>query len=136
MLKLARGMLQSFGINKIEDARDGQESLVVMRRFRPTFMLVDWEMSPMDGFSLIYHIRHATNADAQVPVIIMSGSMPPLRVQAARKVGVSHFILKPIVPNNLRQRIEWAITHPIRFSRVGEQWLPDLPPDDGKAVEG
>lgn len=125
MLRLLRGILISFGITRIMDARDGEEALILLRHKHPTFVITDWEMEPMDGFTFVHHVRNRRNgADAQVPVVMMSANAEPVRIQAARKLGVAQFVLKPIVPNHLRQRMQWVLDNPIRYVEVGDQWLP------------
>ena len=125
MLRLLRGMLSSLGITRIEDARDGREALMMVRRFHPTFLVVDWEMEPMDGYTLVHHLRGTKSGpDAKVPVIMMSTNAEPARIMAARKLGVSHFILKPVVPARLADRMQWALDHPIDYVEVDEQWVP------------
>ncbi len=125
MVRLIHNMLRSFGISKVEDARDGQEALMMAKRFRPGFMIVDWEMEPMDGYTLVHHLRsESSGLIAKVPVIMMSANGEPARIQAARRIGVSHFILKPIVPNRLAERIQWALDHPVDLVLEGDQWLP------------
>ena len=125
MLRLLRGMLSSLGISRIEDARDGQEALMMVRRFHPDFLLVDWEMEPMDGYTLVHHLRGVkSGADARAAVIMMSANAEPARIMAARKLGVSHFILKPVVPGRLAERMQWALDHPIDYVEIDEQWVP------------
>ncbi len=125
MLRLLRGMAQSYGITRIEEARSGEEALIMARNFRPNFLLVDWEMTPMDGFTFVHHMRHARNGDqARVPVIMMSAKLEPTRMQAARNIGVGYFIIKPIIPNNLLQRMQWLLNHPVPMELVDDQWAP------------
>jgi two-component system, chemotaxis family, chemotaxis protein CheY len=123
MLRLLKGMAQAFGISRIEEARSGEEGLIIARNFRPNFLLVDWEMSPMDGFTFVHHMRNARNGDsARVPVIMMSAKMEHARIEAARKIGVGYFIIKPIIPNNLLQRMQWLLAHPVPMELVDDQW--------------
>ena len=95
------------------------------RPYTLAFLLVDWEMAPMDGYTLVHHLRGVkSGVDARAAVIMMSANAEPARIMAARKLGVSHFILKPVVPHRLAERMQWALDHPIDYVEIDEQWVP------------
>ncbi len=118
-------ILLTFGVKEIKEARDGEGALLMLRRWHPNFVITDWEMTPMDGYTFAFHARNLRHgADAKVPIIMMSTLAEPTRIKAARKLGVAQFILKPIVPHNLKQRMAWVLEHPIRYVQKDEQWVP------------
>jgi CheY-like chemotaxis protein len=125
MLRLLKGILLSFGVRQVEEARDGEEALFLLRHRHPGFVITDWEMEPMDGYTFAFHTRNIRHGeDAMVPIIMMSAHAEPTRIKAARKLGVAQFILKPIVPHHLKQRMMWVLEHPIRYVQQGEQYVP------------
>ena len=112
-------------VNEVIVARDGEEALFLLRHRDPNFIITDWEMEPMDGYTFAYHTRNVRHGeDATVPIIMMSAHAEPTRIKAARKLGVAQFILKPIVPHHLHQRMVWVLEHPIRYVQQGEQFVP------------
>jgi|SRR6266481_4388333 len=126
MLRLLRGVLMSFGVAGVEEARDGEEALFLLRSRHPNFIITDWEMEPMDGYTFVFHVRDLRHGpDATVPIIMMSAHAEPTRITAARKLGVAQFVLKPIVPNHLLQRMTWVLEHPIRYVQQDEHFVPD-----------
>jgi CheY-like chemotaxis protein len=91
-------------------ADNGVEALTTMRHSKVDLCIVDWEMRPMDGLSLIREIRKGSNqANCFVPIIVLTAHSSPQVVRAALANGSNQFLTKPVVPQTLLNRILWAL---------------------------
>jgi two-component system, chemotaxis family, chemotaxis protein CheY len=111
MRQLLASVLQSLGLRHVQLADNGHEALALMRTTKqPDLCIVDWEMRPMDGLSLIKEIRKASNQqNAFVPIVVLTAHSSPQVVRAALANGANQFLTKPVVPQTLLNRILWAL---------------------------
>ena len=68
-------------------------------------MISDWNMEPMSGFELLQKVREET-ALAETPFIIVTAESKTENVVAAKKAGVSNYIVKPFNAQTLKTKIE------------------------------
>lgn len=108
MRALLCSALRSIGIKKIFTADNGQEALSVLKRERPTLLLLDVEMPVMSGVETLTELRR-DYALAALPVIMVTGRATPEVVRATADLGVSGYLLKPVRPDTLRARIFHAL---------------------------
>jgi CheY-like chemotaxis protein len=110
MRQLMGSVLQSLGIRHVRAAASGPEALTMARQAKPDLFIVDWEMRPMDGLTLMREIRRVTNyAFAFVPIIVLTAHSSPQVVRAALSHGANQFLSKPVVPQTLLNRMLWAL---------------------------
>jgi CheY-like chemotaxis protein len=110
MRQLMASVLQSLGIRHVQLADNGNEALALHRQGKSDLCIVDWEMRPMDGLTLIREIRRASNqALAFVPIVVLTAHSSPQVVRAALTHGANQFLTKPVVPQTLLNRILWAL---------------------------
>jgi two-component system chemotaxis response regulator CheY len=60
-----------------------------------------------------------------VPIIMITGHTEKQRVEAARDVGVTEFLAKPITAHNLFARIAEIVERPRAFVRCDSYFGPD-----------
>lgn len=110
MRQLMHGVLQSLGVRHVQLADSGAEALSLARQSRPNLFIIDWEMRPMDGLTLLREIRRVSNnLLAHIPVIVLTAHSSPQVVRAALTNGASQFLSKPVVPQTLLNRMLWAL---------------------------
>jgi chemosensory pili system protein ChpA (sensor histidine kinase/response regulator) len=81
-------------------ARDGLEAVALLQTEKPAVMLVDMEMPRMNGLELTHHVRaQATTRD--IPIIMITSRSTAKHRQEAEAAGVSHYLVKPIVDDEL-----------------------------------
>ncbi len=68
-------------------------------------MISDWIMEPMTGFDLLQEVRNDPGL-AQTPFIMVTAESKTENVIAAKKAGVSNYIVKPFNAQTLRTKIE------------------------------
>ena len=126
MLRLARTMLNAFGITNIHEANDGADGLEAITNVRPDVILLDWVMAGMDGIEFTCQVRQSDNDEInQLPIIMMTGHTQMPRVEEARDAGITEFLAKPISAHAMYQRIAAIIERPREFIMADEFTGPD-----------
>ncbi len=126
MRALLRALLNSIGIKDVWEAVHGGTALDVLRDRRPDLVLTDMQMRPMDGIEFTRMVRNSdTSPNPFVPILMISGHTERQRVEAARDVGVTEFIAKPITVGSLYSRIAEIVERPRGFVRTEGYFGPD-----------
>ncbi|QQG37128.1 MAG: response regulator [Micavibrio aeruginosavorus] len=126
MVSLVSGLLKVFGFSAIYTADNPEDAFAQFCRYKPDIVLTDWQMQPFDGLELIRMIRRDPRSPNKfVPVIMMSGYSHRIRVEQARDVGVTEFLVKPFTAKDLFARIEQLIERPRQFVDSGQFFGPD-----------
>jgi len=126
MRRIIRTLLQGFGAREVHEAADGADGLDAFNKFTPDIVIVDWAMPIFDGLEFVRMIRQPdSNASPFTPIIMLTGHSKRRRVMAARDVGVTEFMVKPISAKALHQRIFTIVFYPRRFIRTKAYFGPD-----------
>jgi two-component system chemotaxis response regulator CheY len=105
MLRIIEGLLRQLGVVKIDAANDGSAALAKLRTKRYDLVISDWHMEPMSGYDLLIEIR-GDEALKTIPFIMVTGAAKTEHVVAAKKAGVSNYIVKPFNTETLKSKIE------------------------------
>ena len=123
---LLRHILGVLGCKQITDAADGVTAWGIIQDTSPDLLIVDWEMSPMNGLELVQKVRHdPISPDKFLPIIMITAHSERPRIITARDSGVNEFVMKPVSAKTLFSRLNAVIEHPRRFIRTGEYFGPD-----------
>ena len=109
MIGILRNLLRQIGFLNIDEAQDGAAALTQMRARRYGLVISDWNMQPMSGYDFLREVR-ADEALKRTPFIIVTGEAKTEHVIAARKAGVSNYIVKPFNAQTLKTKIEAAFS--------------------------
>jgi two-component system chemotaxis response regulator CheY len=105
MVRIIRNLLRQLGFEHIDDANDGSSALAKMEQRKYGLVISDWNMEPMTGYDLLQKIR-ANPEMAEVPFIMVTAESKTENVVAAKKAGVSNYIVKPFNAQTLKSKIE------------------------------
>ena len=105
MIRIIRNLLKQLGFEDIDDASDGSAALAKMREKRYGLVISDWNMEPMTGYELLKEVR-ADPGLTKTPFIIVTAESKTENVVAAKKAGVSNYIVKPFNAQTLKTKIE------------------------------
>jgi two-component system chemotaxis response regulator CheY len=105
MVRIIRNLLRQLGFESIDDASDGVAALAKMRTRKYGLVISDWNMEPMSGYDLLREVRSDPEL-AQMPFIMVTAESKTENVIAAKKAGVSNYIVKPFNAQTLRNKIE------------------------------
>jgi CheY-like chemotaxis protein len=126
MRRIVRALLHGFGSREVYEAEDGVAALEAFAQYTPDIVIIDWAMPIFDGLEFARAIRQPdTNASPFTPIIMLTAHSERTRVTAARDAGITEFMVKPISPIGLHQRIVNVIANPRRFIRTKSYFGPD-----------
>jgi two-component system chemotaxis response regulator CheY len=126
MRRILRTLLVGFGSREIREACDGATGLEAFIQFTPDIVIMDWAMPVLDGLAFARMIRQPDdNASPFTPIIMLTAHSERTRVTAARDVGVTEFMVKPVSAMGLHRRIVNIIANPRRFIRTKTYFGPD-----------
>ncbi len=107
MLSLLSTLLQMEGFQVLTAKEDDLESVFdVVKRERPSLVLVDVNLRRFNGFDLLRNIRGDFSLK-DTRVILSSGM--DFTTQGQRE-GADDFLLKPYMPDDLIRKIRQALT--------------------------
>ncbi|OAN52339.1 two-component system response regulator [Paramagnetospirillum marisnigri] len=118
--------LQSFGFRTILEAGDGPTGLETMRTTPVQLVIVDHDMSPMNGIDFTRYVRSGDLVPCiDVTILMVSGDAAKETVFMARNAGVNEFLVKPISAESLYRRIRNAMINPKAFVQTPGFTGPD-----------
>jgi len=96
----------SFGFDNVFEAVDGFEGINKLATHEPDIIVCDINMAPVDGFDFLKHVRRLDSALRNLPVIFLTSSADEVFVKRALALDVDAYLLKPVMPKQLRHKIE------------------------------
>ncbi len=105
MARIIRSLLRQLGFEDIDDAENGCRALVKLRGKKYGLVISDWNMEPMTGYELLRVVRADPDLQA-TPFIMVTAESRTKNVIAARRAGVSNYIVKPFDAETLRNKID------------------------------
>lgn len=100
------GCWKELGLSIVGEASDGDLGLEMVRELRPDLILTDVRMPYLNGIDLVRTLR-AEHNEAQV--IFFSGYDDSSYIRSALRLGAADYLLKPIKPNELNERLEKCV---------------------------
>ena len=104
MIRIICNLLKQLGYQNIDNANEGATALAKLRAGRFGLVISDWNMEPMSGYDLLKEVR----ADAKLgktPFIMITAESKTENVIAAKRAGVSNYIVKPFNAHTLQAKI-------------------------------
>jgi two-component system chemotaxis response regulator CheY len=105
MIRIIRNLLLQLGFKNIEDARDGRQALDKLNGGKFGLVISDWNMEPMTGYELLQQVR-ASDTLKSTPFIMVTAESKTENVIAAKKAGVSNYIVKPFNAETLKGKLK------------------------------
>lgn len=102
-----RDLLELFG-HEVEVAYTGSEGLEAAHQFHPEVVLCDIGLPGMDGYAVARRLREDPETAAS-RLVALTGYGRDADRQLAQEAGFDLHLVKPVAPDELRQRLEaWA----------------------------
>jgi two-component system chemotaxis response regulator CheY len=105
MVRIIRNLLRQLGFEHIDDANDGSQALTKMRERQYGLVISDWNMVGMTGYDLLQQVRSDPGL-SETPFIMVTAESKTENVIAAKKAGVSNYIVKPFNAQTLKSKID------------------------------
>ena len=123
--KLTRMMLVNLGARSIYEASDGVAALDAIHTISPDVMILNWDMPVLDGPEIMRIVRSpGVFPKPNLPIIMLTDLGLRSRVTDAIRLGVHEFLVKPISPNILQQRLIGIVLKPRPMVRAGRYYVP------------
>ncbi len=90
------------------EAKNGLDGLSQIKNINPNLILTDIVMPEMNGFELYEAIQKDTGIN-KIPVIFLSAKADKDAVERAKKMGSGDYIIKPVSPDKLINKIKKRI---------------------------
>jgi two-component system chemotaxis response regulator CheY len=104
MLRIVKNLLKQIGFENVDEATDGSMALSKIQEKNYGLVISDWNMEPMSGYELLQKVR-ASDATKDLPFIMVTAESKTDNVIAAKKAGVSNYIVKPFNAETLKMKI-------------------------------
>ena len=123
--RLTRMMLTNLGVKAIYESSEGVAALDAIRTINPDVMILDWDMAVLDGREVMRIVRSpGMFPKPNLPIIMLSDRALRSRVTTAIRLGVHEFLVKPISPKTLQQRLLSIMLNPRPMVRAGNYYIP------------
>lgn len=93
----------------IELASDGANALVKLDNEIYDLIICDWEMPNMDGLELLIEIKKDERLK-DIPFLMLTSNTDKVKVNVALKAGATDYVIKPIQPSALLEKIKSCLT--------------------------
>jgi CheY-like chemotaxis protein/HPt (histidine-containing phosphotransfer) domain-containing protein len=107
--EIACAMLTGAG-HQVDVAADGTTAIASVKSRFYDVVLMDIQMSGIDGVTATRRIRALPGPAAQVPIIAMTANVLPQQVQAFRDAGMNGHVGKPLRRNDLLAAIDRCVS--------------------------
>ena len=107
MVRIIRNVLRQLGFEDVDGASDGSAALEMMHEKDYGLVISDWNMAPMTGYDLLREVRKDGDLSG-TPFIMVTADSTSENQVAAKRAGVSDYLLKPFNAATLRSKIETA----------------------------
>ena len=105
MLKIVRSLLKQIGYENVDAAPNGAAALEMVQAKTYALVISDWNMEPMTGYELLIKMRQS-ETNAETPFIMVTAESKAENIVAARKAGVSNYLIKPFNAPALKAKID------------------------------
>lgn len=83
-------------------AADGEQGLILARRHRPGFVVLDLMLPKRDGWELCRELRR----DSEVPILMLSAREEEIDRVLGLSLGADDYVVKPFSPRELVERVK------------------------------
>ncbi len=105
MIRIMHNLLKQLGFEQVDGANDGSTALAKLRRHDYGLVISDWNMEPMAGLALLQEMR-SDPSRAEITFIMVTAESKSENVIAAKKAGISNYIVKPFNAQTLKNTID------------------------------
>ena len=109
MVRIICNLLKQIGYENVDTASNGAQALERIGEKQYGLIISDWNMQPMTGLELLVKLK-GDAATADIPFIMVTAESKTDNVIAARKAGVSSYIVKPFNAATLKAKIDAVFT--------------------------
>jgi CheY-like chemotaxis protein len=118
-------MLINLGAKNVYEAADGVAALDLVRTTDPDVMILDWEMPVLSGPQVVRIVRSpGVFPKPNLPIIMLTAHGQRDRVNTALRLGINEFLVKPVSPKALQDRLLSIVANPRPMVQIGKYYVP------------
>ena len=104
---ILRSVLRNYGCGHIEDAGSVQQAFELIPCFEPDIIFVEYSLPDLSGLEFVRLVRSAGFLPRyDYPIVLMTSFARKSMVIKAAKSGADAFVLKPIQPSIIYERLQ------------------------------
>jgi CheY-like chemotaxis protein len=137
MRGLLRVILTGFGVRQIEEAADCNEAFALMAAGDIDLAFVDFKLGGQDGIEFCRRVRrNPESPNRYLPIIMITAYSERSRVRDAINSGVDEFLVKPVRPVDVANRVNAVIERRRPFVTCEDYFGPDRRRRDDPRYQG
>ncbi|MBT8133075.1 MAG: response regulator [Gammaproteobacteria bacterium] len=105
MRNVTKSILMIAEYTDVAQATDGIKALELLKDEAFDLIICDWEMPNMNGLELLIEIKKDEKL-RDIPMLMLTSNTEKAKVNVAIKAGASDYVIKPIQPSVLLEKIE------------------------------
>ena len=109
MRSFAKGSLKQLKLNNVDEAENGEEALLKLKKERYDLILSDLHMPNMNGLELLRAVRSDSNLK-DIPFIMMTLHGKKDMLLEAVKEGLNDYLMKPVTASTLGNKLKKVFT--------------------------
>ncbi len=113
-------ILVDAGFKQVLSAGTGSDALNILQKHDVDVVLSEWQLPKLNGIELLRNVRQDPKL-AQIPFIMTSATIEQSEVIRAIRNGVSEYVVKPFSAKILIERVQRAITNPVKQNNAPHQ---------------
>lgn len=126
MALILREIMRGFGLRDIREARDVATAFEIIKDNHVDIALVDHNLGDLDGTEFVQLIRTADDSpNPYIQIIMVTAHGDRKTVMEAIRSGANEFMVKPVTPLDLYEKLSACIERPRQFVRTGTYFGPD-----------
>ena len=102
---------------KVLTALDGESGLQQYYERQPALIILDLMLPNIDGWEICRRIRKVSD----VPIIVHTAVGSQKNIFRALKIGADDYLVKPVVPEVIRIRVEAVLNHRLQLEQLWPQ---------------
>jgi two-component system chemotaxis response regulator CheY len=125
---LLRSMLLQLEVKNLHEAADGAAALDAIDAVSPDVLILDWDLQVVSAREVLRVVRSQTaTPSSAIPTIVISSFGQYEAVQEAIGLGAPHFMVWPISPKMLEDRLRGIVAD---AREAALAYKRGTPPDD------
>ena len=107
MRRIIKNTLKTIGMTDVEEAEDGKQGLSKLEEGGVGLIITDWNMPVMNGLEFVQAVKAGPYKD--LPILMVTTNAAKDDVIIALKAGVNNYVVKPMTPEVLKEKIQKII---------------------------
>ena len=105
MRRIVKNLLADLGFTNTAEAEDGSGALAMLRAESFDFVVTDWNMPVMDGYTFIQRVR-ANPRWRNITLMMVTTESEQGQIVRALAAGAHEYVIKPFTPDAIVDKLD------------------------------